>query len=700
MADGSPFSASSPSAFVTTLDDWTARRIGVAGPLTRDAVESYQLARLRDLVTRVRRDSPFYRDQAGWPDGGLATLADLARLPFTTPDDLARHDPPLLAVAQSAVARIVTLPTSGTSGLPKRVFCAEEDLEDTVDFFRHGMALFTRPGDRVVIAFPATRPGSVGDGLAEAVRRLGALPILADPEAPVEDLVALLRAERPEVVFGTPVRLLAAARLGATDGGTSDNKPAIAPRAVLLSADRVPDSLRRALTGLWRCAVHVHWGMTETGLGGALECSAHDGMHLRESDLLVEIVDPDCGLPLPLGAVGEIVVTTLRRHALPLLRYRTGDRGRLLPDRCACGSVLRRLGHGVERLRAARALPGGGSLTLAALDEALFALDAVTDVAATLEDGPPARLSLTVATPSGLRNPATRAAMLATARERLAALPELAGPLSDGTLTLAVELADATTCRHAGKRRLAEPAPTPDTPGAPVRRTDWPRAVLFDLDGTLIDSVGDVRDALNEALASVGAPPLPLDAVRRILGGGGRALIARALAFDDAVSPERLDAALTRFLALYRPPPLRHTKACPGAAETLRQLGERGVARAVVTNKGEADSRAALSHTGLDGMVDLLIGGDSGPPKKPDPGLFLLACRRLGVEPARAVAVGDGDDDVAAAIAGGFPCIAVRGGCSRGGLDTLGATRVIGSLHELPAALLWINDGERRSGSQ
>ncbi|WP_445599829.1 DVU_1553 family AMP-dependent CoA ligase [Azospirillum sp. A39] len=668
---------------MATLDAWTARRMAVPEPLTRRAVEDHQLARLRETLAFVRTASPFYRSRADWPDGPPATLADLARFPFTTPGDLAAAAPPLLAVPQSAVARIVTLDTSGTSGPPKRVFCTEEDLEDTVDFFHHGMALFARPGDRAVIAFPARRPGGVGAGLAAAARRLGVEPVAAEPDRPLEELVALLRAERPAVVFGTPVRLLAAARLAASDGG-----PAVAPRAVLLSADRVPASLRDALAGLWRCAVFAHWGMTETGLGGALECAAHAGMHLREGDLYVEVVDPDTGTPLPPGAAGEIVVTTLRRRALPLVRYRTGDRGRLLPGPCRCGSVLRRLDGAVERLAGAVALPGGGALTLAALDEALFGLDAVADFGAALEEGGRPRLSLVVATPPARRGRHVCAAV----RDRLAGLPALAAPLADGSLALEVALAAGPACRHDGKRRLAR---------RPAGAIPWPRAALFDLDGTLVDSVGDVHAALNEALHAAGEPALPLQAVRRILGGGARALVERALALRGVAPDPRLrELVLARFLALYRPPPLRFTTLCPGAAEVLRVLAERGVRRAVVTNKGEADARAVLARFGLEAAVDTVVGGDAGPPKKPHPGLLLLACRRLGIEPAQAVFVGDGEHDIDAATAAGMAAVAVRGGCSARRVDDLGAARVIDSLWDLPAALLSIKAGDVRPGAE
>ena len=113
---------------------------------------------------------------------------------------------------------------------------------------------------------------------------------------------------------------------------------------VLSSADSLPPPAAEALGRLWSGAID-HYGSTESGLGGAVQCSARAGRHIRESDLLCEIIDPLTGEPLPDGQWGELVLTTLTREAMPLIRYRTGDWTRILPGECPCGSVLKRLDH-------------------------------------------------------------------------------------------------------------------------------------------------------------------------------------------------------------------------------------------------------------------------------------------------------------------------------------------------------------------
>ena len=223
---------------------------------------------------------------------------------------------------------------------------------------------------------------------------------------------------------GPPVPLLAAARVAANDGGAP-----IRARAVLLSSDHVAASLARALTAAWAQEVFRHWGMTETGYGGAVDCAFHSGCHLREDELLVEVVDPATGEPAPAGVVGEIVVSTLRRRGAPLLRYRTGDLARRIETPCKCGSALMRLDGFAGRVGAGAPLASGGELTLPRLDEALFAVEAVSDFGAVVEIDAPATLTLSIAAPAPLRVAAT----LAAVRGRLAEDPSSArrcGPAS------------------------------------------------------------------------------------------------------------------------------------------------------------------------------------------------------------------------------------------------------------------------------
>ncbi|MFO7497620.1 MAG: hypothetical protein R6X05_18515 [Desulfobacterales bacterium] len=131
--------------------------------------------------------------------------------------------------------------------------------------------------------------------------------------------------------------------------------------------------------------------MTEMGYGGGVACEARDGCHLREADIFVEVVDPETGLGVPDGVAGEVVFTTLAISAMPLIRYRTDDLARFLPEPCPCGSRLRRLGKIAGRRANGAAIARSIRLRMAALDEALFTLPGVIDFQAELlpGEGPP-----------------------------------------------------------------------------------------------------------------------------------------------------------------------------------------------------------------------------------------------------------------------------------------------------------------------
>ncbi|MCC7447687.1 MAG: phenylacetate--CoA ligase family protein [Anaerolineae bacterium] len=359
----------------TPLESWTADKIGRAGlPLTHADLEVYQLQKLRETLALARR-SRFYRQRLTDALPDLTSLADLTRLPFTTADDLRRDPLQFLCVSQDDIHRVVTLDSSGTTGRPKRLYFTRRDQELTIDFFHVGMSTFTDPGDRVLILLPGHTPGSVGDLLATALERLGAVPIKHGPVSDPAAVLDVMRREAINVVVGVPVHLLALAR--------QPGQPAPRLESVLFATDHAPDAIRQVVEERCQCMAFDHYGMTEMGLGGGVECEARRGYHLREADLLFEIVDPATGAALPDGEPGEIVFTTLTRQGMPLIRYRTGDVSRFIPGACPCGTHLKTLARVTHRITG-RIAVGDGYLTMADLDNALFAIDGVLNFTATL----------------------------------------------------------------------------------------------------------------------------------------------------------------------------------------------------------------------------------------------------------------------------------------------------------------------------
>lgn len=370
----------------------------MGAPATRRGLSRFALHRLADQVDYARLASPFYNERlAQFPKTFPSSLRDFASLPLTGQDQLARNPLRFLAVPQESVDRIVTLPTSGSTGAPKRLFFTEEDLNTTMEIFRIGMSSFVRPGGRVLVLLPWEKPGSIGDLLRKSLVldgiRCNCLWPLPDEKTILEEAAAFA----PDCLAGLPTQILCLSRHPSAH-------LARGVKSVLLCADFAAERLVRAVSDAWGCLVMRHYALTELGYGGALECEAKSGFHVMEGHFFFETADLVTGRPLPPGRWGEILVTTLAAEGTPLLRYRTGDGGRILRGRCPCGSEIRRvavtgrIGNGVD-------LTGDGFLPLARLDEALFALPWLGDYSAAVEGN---RVVLTLYAPGGVKDPSVR----------------------------------------------------------------------------------------------------------------------------------------------------------------------------------------------------------------------------------------------------------------------------------------------------
>lgn len=324
------------------MDDWIAGCAGLSLPLRRKELDDWQLEQLNHVLSYAGSRSRFYRER--FRAGHVNSLKEFAELPFTAPEDLLLDGPSMSCVSAGDISRIVTLmETSGSSGTPKRVYFTEADQERTIDFFHHGMLEFAVPGDRVLILFPGSSPGSLNDLLSKALGRLGAsAEIFGFPLETQYDAVLnrIVQDQKNRLVGPAPVIAAIAQRSCAL--GMSGQIAQIVD-SVLLAGSFVSDENCKTITGLWNCRIDEEYGMTETGLGGGVGCKVSGGYHLWESDLYYEVIDPVTGKPVPDGTFGELAVTTLKREAMPFIRYRTGDISRILPGPCACGSCLKHL---------------------------------------------------------------------------------------------------------------------------------------------------------------------------------------------------------------------------------------------------------------------------------------------------------------------------------------------------------------------
>jgi phosphoglycolate phosphatase len=212
--------------------------------------------------------------------------------------------------------------------------------------------------------------------------------------------------------------------------------------------------------------------------------------------------------------------------------------------------------------------------------------------------------------------------------------------------------------------------------------------VIFDLDGTLVDTAPDLVATLNVVLCGVGLPPLPFAAARNMVGGGARALIERGLAAEGrSVEAGELDRLYREFIAHYTTHIADRSRPFPGMEAALSELERGGCRLAVCTNKLEGLSIKLLDALGLAGRFAAICGADTFAVAKPDAAILHGTVARAGGRLSHAVMVGDSATDVRVARAAGMPVIAVDFGYSETPVAELGPDRVVASFAALPEAV-------------
>ncbi len=207
------------------------------------------------------------------------------------------------------------------------------------------------------------------------------------------------------------------------------------------------------------------------------------------------------------------------------------------------------------------------------------------------------------------------------------------------------------------------------------------KAIVFDLDGTLVDSARDIVAALDRLLVEQGRPAVGFAAGRAMIGDGARVLIERGFAATGGPAQD-IDGALKRWFELYAADIAGHSRPYPGVRETLTEFRRRGLVLAVCTNKADAPSRQLLAELDLASPFAVIVGGDVAH-RKPDPRHILDTLAALGVAPGDALMVGDSPNDAKAAQAAGVPVVVVDYGYSHIPVRELGADAVISDFGKL-----------------
>ena len=310
--------------------------------LSREEIEALQLRRLRGVLERCGR-SPFYREwfrEAGFDSQKLSSLADMKALPFMEKDTLREGDPRrFLAVPLEDIVRVHS--SSGTTGQATVVFHTARDIDAWAELVARCMYM---TGVRRTDVFQNMMGYGLftgGLGFHYAAERIGALVIPAG-SGNSKRQIQLMRDFHTTVVHVIPsyaLYLLEVFREMGLDPAKETDL-----RIAFIGAEPHTESLRRRLEESYGVKAYNSYGLTEmNGPGVAFECPNQEGMHVWEDSFLLEVIDPGTLQPVEEGEEGELVLTTLNREGMPLLRYRTRDLAFVYPAPCRCGRAHRRI---------------------------------------------------------------------------------------------------------------------------------------------------------------------------------------------------------------------------------------------------------------------------------------------------------------------------------------------------------------------
>jgi phenylacetate-CoA ligase len=310
--------------------------------MDREEIGQLQLERLEATLNRAQRSVPFYQRrfaEAGFDAEGLRSLDDLRRLPFTEKRDLRDNHPyGMFAVPLRDVVRVHA--SSGTTGLATAVGYTRNDLKTWSDLVARVLVAGGVGKDDVVqVAFDyGLFTGAFG--FHQGAERLGA-SVIPVSSASARRQLGILKDYRSTALVCTPSHAMALAE-AAADAGVKPGSLSL--RFGLFGAEPWSESMRAELQAKLKLVATDNYGLSEVGGPGlAGECLERQGLHVAEDHFLVEVVHPETLAPVPDGTVGELVVTTLTREAMPVIRFRTHDLASLTHVPCSCGRTMARM---------------------------------------------------------------------------------------------------------------------------------------------------------------------------------------------------------------------------------------------------------------------------------------------------------------------------------------------------------------------
>ncbi len=309
--------------------------------MPRKQLEQFQVERLKKTV-EIAMGSNFYapilKERNITPEN-IKSVEDIRRFPFTTKNDLRENYPfGLASVPLSKVVRLHS--SSGTTGNPTVILHSQRDIEQWADAMARSMYTIGLRSSDIIQNTSGYGMFTGGLGIQYASERLGALTVPAGAGNSKRHVKFIMD-------FGTTALHCIpsyATRLAAAFQEEGINPADTTVHTLIIGAEPHSDAQRKRIEEIWGAKAYNNFGMSEMcGPGVAIECQEQNGLHIWEDNYIVEIVDPITLEPVADGEVGELVLTTLNREAMPLFRYRTRDLTRFLPGDCPCGRTHRRL---------------------------------------------------------------------------------------------------------------------------------------------------------------------------------------------------------------------------------------------------------------------------------------------------------------------------------------------------------------------
>lgn len=315
--------------------------------MSREELSQWQLEALKRSVEQAAK-SPYYGDkfwEMGLEPNDIQSLDDISKLPLTSKDDLRMSYPTgMLTIEPEKVVRMHT--SSGTTGRPTAIFHSQEDVDCWAELMARSLAMAGATPCDVFQNMSGYGLFTGGLGLHYGAERLGMWVIPAGAGNTARQIL-LIHDFHVSVIHATPSYAMHVAERMVQEG---DDPRSLGIKIAALGAEPYTEEMRLKLQELYGFKAFNSYGLSEmNGPGVAFECPHQDGMHIWEDAYLIEIINPDTLEPAAPGEIGELVMTTLRRTAMPIIRYRTRDLTRILDGGCPCGRFHKRIARMVGR---------------------------------------------------------------------------------------------------------------------------------------------------------------------------------------------------------------------------------------------------------------------------------------------------------------------------------------------------------------